>query len=349
MPGMDGLALLDELHARHVDASVILVTAVDEAGPAVAAMRSGATDYLTKPVDVDVLLLTIERAVKTRELVREAVTLRARNAKLAADAERNLRAREELLSVVAHDLRGPLSTIVLGSSEQMRHPGAAARNLEIVHRAATRMKRLVEDLLDVARIEAGSLVLEMADHDASHVLDDVANLVGPMATDRGVRLESVLRKDFVVRCAFERIVQVLANLASNAIRVTERGRRVVLAAERAGTVARFAVEDEGPGIAREHLAQIFVRGVRLPGARGGAAGLGLVIAKGIVEAHGGTIAVESALGAGSRFRFEIPLGGRESASWVVASSEERPIGRGEPSSTIVASCSAQDDVPMRRG
>lgn len=313
MPNVDGLGVVAELRARSIDVPVVLLTALDEAGSAVSAMRAGATDYLTKPVDAEVLLHAIERALETRALVREAAALRQRNEELVAEAERNLRAREELLAIAAHDLRGPLSTILAATSPAFSFEGKR----EIVGRAARRMLRLVEDLLDVARIEMGTFVIELLDHRASSLLEEMTAAVMPLAIQRGVRLETTIAKDFVVRCAFDRVVQVLVNLASNAIGVTPAGRRVTVSVERRRDAAWFDVRDEGPGIEPSAVSHVFERGWH--GAEGGlsGAGLGLTIAKGIVEAHGGTIDVDSEHGAGSSFHFEIPLHAANRSSWHV--------------------------------
>ena len=145
-------------------------------------------------------------------------------------------------------------------------------------------------------------------------------MLDPVANERGIHIAVTLR-DFTVRCASERIVQVLANLVSNALRVSPPDRPIRLRAEPRGEHAWFAVEDEGPGIPPEQLLLVFQRGWREDKTRREGAGLGLSIAKGIVEAHGGTLAVESRVGAGSTFHFTLPLRGPERAPWHLASSD----------------------------
>jgi two-component system, sensor histidine kinase and response regulator len=319
MPEMDGLTLLQELRGRRVEVPVILATAVNEVVPALAAVRAGAADYLTKPIDFDRLLLAIECALQARDLDREATALRAHNEALRAEAERNLRAREEFLSIVAHDIRGPLSTIILATGSPDPADGQGiAHKLKIVERAAQTITRLVEDLLDVARIQMGGLVFDLGSHRASLLLRDVVTSLEPTATRAGVHLETNIDEDFALCCAFDRIVQVLSNLASNAIHVTEPGRRVRLVAELRGEFARFAIEDQGPGIAPELIPHLFERGFHLDGERHRGTGLGLAIAKGIIEAHAGLIGVESTPGAGTAFYLELPLCGPERISWQVA-------------------------------
>ncbi|HEY6562490.1 MAG TPA: response regulator [Polyangiaceae bacterium] len=319
MTEMDGLTLLKELRGRKVDAPVIVATAVSDVGPAVAAVRAGAAEYLTKPIDFDRLLIAIEGALQARNVDREATALRAHNEALLAEAERNLRAREEFLSIVAHDIRGPLSTIL----QVTRLPEGAdgleiAHKLAIVERASQTAIRLVDDLLDAARIQMGGLVLELGSHRASLLLHDVVTRLEPTATRSGVHLDVSIDEDFALCCAFERIVQVLSNLASNAIHVTEPGRHVRLTAELHDELALFTVEDQGPGIAPELIPHLFERGVHSDRGKHRGTGLGLTIAKGIVEAHAGGIRVESTLGTGTSFYVELPLCGPERISWQVA-------------------------------
>lgn len=260
-------------------------------------MKAGASDYLTKPIDGEALVAALARVKRS--------------------PRQELLAREHLLSVVAHDLRAPLSIIALAASA-----GEAAldvpHRLDMIRRAATRMTKLVEDLLDVSRLETGSLALDLSPRRTREILDGVEEAIGPIAEANGVHLECESEDELEVTCALDRIVQVLVNLASNAVSVTPSGRRVVVRAMRRGGRARFEVEDEGPGIAHEHLPRIFERGFRLDTGRRRGAGLGLTIARGIVEAHGGTLGVESVVGRGSLFAFDVPLSGASRAAWRVA-------------------------------
>ncbi len=317
MPMIDGFDLLQELRGRGFDVPVIMVTGMNDVRSAVAAIRAGAADYLTKPIDGDALLFAVDRAIRTRDLVREAAALRQRNEQLVAEAERNVRAREELLSILVHDLRGPLATISLAATSESGREDPA-RALEIISRAATRMSRLVEDLLDVSRIETGGLMLDVASHRASNIVQEAIAVLEPMATANGVRLESAVAADFELTCSFERLVQALVNLGSNALDVVPGGRRVKLAAERRGDRARFEVEDDGPGIAPDHLARVFDRGWRKSTGRHRGAGMGLAIVKGIVEAHGGSIGIQSTVGLGTKFTIDVPLLAPEHAAWRVA-------------------------------
>ncbi len=316
MPGMSGIELLTELRSRGVEAPVILATANDDVASALAAIRAGAVDYLAKPIEAEVLLFAIQRALRTQDLAREAGELRVRNDALAAEAEKNLHAREELLAIVAHDLRGPLTTLMLAAGLcAPSDEGAVIKTLAMVTRAATRMSKLIEELLDVTRIEAGGLLLELDATRASLLLNEALSMVEPIAASSGIVVELSIVEDFPLRCAAARVIQVLVNLVSNAINASARGTTVKLTASQRGDRACFAVIDEGPGIPPESLTRIFQHGWRSSGGRRQGAGLGLAIAKGIVEAHAGTLTVESTVGMGTTFLIEIPVGGLATTTW----------------------------------
>lgn len=238
-------------------------------------------------------------------------------------AERAARARDELMAVVAHDLKNPLNTIQLalrvlldddGSSDQ-RFGGAQRRALErhavgAVQRAAERMSRLIHDLLEVARADAGRLWIQPAPTDPEVLLREALDAHCQLAAAKSITLEATADGTLPrVLADRERIAQVFSNLIGNALKFTPRGGRVSVRGWRATPGARFAVEDTGPGIPPDHQAHVFDRFWQATNALGMGTGLGLSIAKAIVEGHGGTIGVESTPGGGSRFEFSLPLAG----------------------------------------
>ncbi|MDB4942399.1 MAG: diguanylate cyclase domain [Labilithrix sp.] len=215
-------------------------------------------------------------------------------------------AREELLTIVAHDLRGPLSTLLLATHDA-GDLADAERRLTIARRAARRMSKLVEDLLDAARIEAGNLLLSLVPNRASAVLEELRAALAPIAEADGVELRISCVEDFELPCALDRLVQVLVNLGANAINFSRPGQEVRVTCTRTGSQACFTVEDDGPGIPRSHLGRVLHRGFRSNRGRRRGAGLGLAIARGLVEAHGGTLSVTSDIGQGATFRVSLDV------------------------------------------
>lgn len=245
------------------------------------------------------------------ELGRRAA-LAIENARLYDAAQQATLDRDEMLSVVAHDLRNPLSTIFMGSELLLEMVPESDQpvvhgQLEILRRAAERMNRLIQDLLDVRRLETGKLRLEPKAVPVSPVVREAVELLRPIATARSLQLSTEVHPGAPPMLAdVARIQQVLSNLVGNAIKFTPAGGQIWLRAEPKENSVQFAVVDTGPGIATDALPHIFGRfWQEKTGDRRGI-GLGLTIAKGIVEGHGGRIWVESQPGAGSSFYFTVP-------------------------------------------
>jgi PAS domain S-box-containing protein len=222
------------------------------------------------------------------------------------------RARDEMLGVVAHDLRNPLSAIAMCARVLAEDPpgdeGAKRELLETIQQSTQWMNRLIEDLLDVSTIERGKLSLDLRSEEPSQLVLQTLHMFEVEAKEQGIALETRLPTDIpLVGVDRARVVQVLSNLLRNAIKFTPRGGRIVIGAERRERDVQFSVADTGKGIPVEQQARVFERYWQSSvGARERGAGLGLSIAKGIVEAHGGRIRVHSVPGEGSEFTFTIP-------------------------------------------
>jgi PAS domain S-box-containing protein len=235
------------------------------------------------------------------------------NARLHSEARMAVRTRDEVLRIVAHDLRNPLNTIELATdlvreTRSAEMPEEARRQLEIIRRSAKRASRLIRDLLDVALVEAGRLTIERKPVASSGLLKEVMELHGALAQEKHLQLEaSVPRAAPCILADRERILQVFANLVGNAIKFTPQGGRILLAVEREENDARFSVSDTGPGISLEQQAHLFESFWQTPPSKGGGAGLGLSICKAIVEAHGGSIWLDRREGQGATVFFTIPL------------------------------------------
>lgn len=215
--------------------------------------------------------------------------------------------RDEVLAIVSHDLRNPLNTIHMASTVlRMGADEGVGRRLDAIDRAVKRADSMIRDLLEVAKVSGGSLSLSPASVPLSSLADDVEALFAPQAEAKSVHF-SVDACDGIAVLDRQRIVQVLANLIGNAIRHTPADGEVRVAMESADSAWRFRVCDTGPGIPPDQAPLLFEPFWQSRKARNkGGAGLGLAIARGIVEAHRGRIWVESEPGEGAQFVFMIP-------------------------------------------
>jgi signal transduction histidine kinase len=233
------------------------------------------------------------------------------NGRLYDNAQRAIRARDEVLAIVSHDLRNPLSTITLSASllldQQGERRAAGARFLEIIKRAAEQANHLIKDLLDISSIEAGHFSVKRLGENAGDLLEQAHEMLAPIAEEKHITLVTDVKGAGLFASAdVGQIQRVFSNLVGNAIKFTPPGGTITLHTEEVDGEIRFAVTDTGPGIPPEELPHIFDRYWQaMRGDRRGA-GLGLSIVRGIVEAHGGRIWVESKVGEGSTFIFTVP-------------------------------------------
>ncbi|HEV2722123.1 MAG TPA: HAMP domain-containing sensor histidine kinase [Thermoanaerobaculia bacterium] len=233
------------------------------------------------------------------------------NARLYLESQQAVRAREEVLAIVSHDLRNPLNAVTLAAQLMKMADGMPAEELEQVETielSAQRMRRLIEDLLDVTRLEGGKqLPIEPAPLDVKVLLDETYELFKVQAAASSIKLHCQLEGDVPqVYADHHRVGQVLSNLVGNSMKFTPAGGTITVCATGRDGQVLFIVSDSGSGIPQQNLKDIFnpywqaKRTARL------GAGLGLPIAKGIVESHGGKIWVESEPGKGTTFYFTLP-------------------------------------------
>ncbi|HVT07306.1 MAG TPA: ATP-binding protein [Polyangia bacterium] len=225
-------------------------------------------------------------------------------ARARADAAK--RARESLMELVIHDLRNPLTAIRVAaeSLEMDAQLEPARRRTIVITRAVARMEKLVRDLFEATQAERGDLRLSLQREDAQSIVQEVVEANAPVARERGVQLEPELPAEpIALTCDRGQVLRVLANLIGNAIRFTPEGGRITVRVQAEDRLARFSVADTGIGIAPQHLPLVFEQHWK---GGGTGAGLGLFIARTIVRAHGGEIAVQSTLGEGTVFWFTIP-------------------------------------------
>jgi signal transduction histidine kinase len=225
-----------------------------------------------------------------------------------------LTTREEFLAIVSHDLRNPLNHISMAAQNLFEEPGNQKEVKEIatsIKRSAGEMLRLIQDLLDIERIAIGKLILHYDKHDISEIIKEV---VGDFQGDAAAKEITLIGKPEPgcgeVVCDRSRVVQVLSNLIGNAIKFTPARGRIRVSCERTGPEnegVQVSVSDTGPGIAPEKIKTLFERFSQINSQDRRGIGLGLYIAKMMVEEHPGRIWVESKLGEGSTFHFTLPL------------------------------------------
>jgi signal transduction histidine kinase len=250
-----------------------------------------------------------------RELARR-VAIALDNALLYNASQEAIQAREHVLGVVSHDLRNPLGAIQLSTEAMKRRlhttlPEAGRMSFEAsiqkIENSCKRMRGLIEDVLNLAKLEAGSFHVEKKEVTTESLLTEAFDMLEPLALSKSIDLAAESSRDAcVVRCDPERIMQVFSNLVGNAIKFTPEHGRIRMRVESEPKAVVFTVEDNGPGISPEDLPHIFDRFWQANRASRQGAGLGLAIAQGIVEAHGGKTWVESTVGVGTRFSFTLP-------------------------------------------
>jgi signal transduction histidine kinase len=230
------------------------------------------------------------------------------NAILFAEAERARLAREELMAVVSHDLRNPLASIATGARLLERAPDGERtyKVARTIGRSAQRMERLTAALLDFAQMQAGHLDVHVDTVDAGTLIHDSLEDFEPVAEERKVSLQGE-GFEGSLRCDKDRVLQVLANLVGNALKFTPPGGHVDVRMKRSDKEALFSVSDTGPGIPPDQLGHVWELYWQAKQHAQGGVGLGLSIAKGLVEKQGGRIWVQSTLGQGTTFYFTLPL------------------------------------------
>jgi len=321
MPGMDGFEVARRLREMEAGAEVpiLFLTAIHrDEEYARRGYACGAADYITKPLDPEVLRARVRAFVdlfhqRDRLRVQQLTALLERERAARLDAEAANRSKDEFLATVSHELRTPL-TAILGWSMIARRsspPPEMGKVLGVIERSARSQLRIIEDLLDVARALGGNLRLEIGEARIADVIEAALMSVRPAAEAKGVTLEVHVDPSLgAIAADPERLQQIVWNLLSNAIKFTPGGGHVALSASRSESTIVIRVRDDGQGVDPQFLPHIFEPFRQADGSttrRHGGLGLGLAIVKQLVEAHGGTISARSdGEGKGTTFTVEIP-------------------------------------------
>jgi signal transduction histidine kinase/GGDEF domain-containing protein len=323
MPSVDGLQLITEISRSNPEILTVLMTGHGTIDSAIEAMKQGASDYLTKPLNIDELIVRLRKVLEEKQrfigLKSCIVDLEMANEELRkVDAMKS-----EFVSVASHELRTPLAAIknaiqlILSgktgeiNENQMKFLSMAERNIN-------RLTNILNNLLNLSKIESGKIELKFEQVSLKSIIELTVTSLKPQADGKSIAIEANLPDDLPpVYVDEDKIEQVLTNLIGNAIKFTpEQGNIRVIAnpfmEEREGGLSRkiaISVSDSGIGIPGEHLNSIFEKFFQVEGSlhrSAGGTGLGLAITRGLVEAHHGKIWVESEVGKGSTFTFTLP-------------------------------------------
>jgi signal transduction histidine kinase len=365
----DGLLLLEEVRRRTPLTITIVLTGFAAVESAIAALRQGAYDYLTKPCIIAELIHTVGRGIDHRRLMLAEREARASLEELNRELERRVeertaelqrvnrelteanRAKDIFLATLSHELRTPL-TPVLGWVNLLRSGGTndtamLSQGLDAIQRNAKLQARLVDDLLDISRVVSGKLRIDREPVNLSNIVESAAETVRADADARSVEFSvETPARPVVVHGAPVRLQQIVWNLLANAVKFTPKGGRVSARVRADGGDALVEVTDTGIGIAPDFLPNVFDRFRQADGSttrQYGGLGLGLAIVRALAELHGGWVRAESdGLGRGARFTFGLP----HAASVTELAEPEREEERDAPNVPVLVVDDSEETVEL---
>lgn len=316
MPGMDGLTICRMLRQERGtrELPVIMVTGRDSAEDIVAGLDAGANDYITKPIEVEILMARIRTQLRLKELQDELH-------RTIGELERLQQLRADFVAMITHDMKTPLTSIMGGSSMLLGEALGACPSPEFrtelarIFENGHKLTRLINDFLTFSRIEAGKLEILLEPVDLNLAILQAIAALKHQADIRRIAVEYESREGWPpVQGDGEQIDRALCNVLSNAIKFSPEGERVRVRLRKEKERFAVEIEDRGPGIASDMLPRLFDRYFRARAPRTvEGTGLGLSIVKSVVEAHGGSVAVRTAPGEGSCFTLYFPADSEKQA------------------------------------
>lgn len=321
MPRMDGLTLLSRIQDLDRSLRVVIVSAYGDMSNIRTAMNRGAYDFVTKPINLADLKVTIEKTWQEVQTAREADAARAQLAttRHELDVAQQMQAlKTRFFADLSHEFRTPLTLILGPLQDALRGAYGQAQHLPgemlpVMHKHAARLKHLIDQLLDLTKIEAGRMTLRASEHDASAFVCDLVQSFAPAAERKQINLQFSTTDEATTPLYFEpdKLEKIIANLLSNALKFTPAGGTIRVRVFPIGDAeVGIAVRDNGPGIPHEAQAHLFDRFYQIDGAstEQQGTGIGLALTKELVELHGGSITVESEPGFGATFTVCLPRG-----------------------------------------
>jgi signal transduction histidine kinase len=337
LPDAQGLAGIRRARVAAPDTPLVVLTGMDDEALAAQSLQEGAQDYL------------IKGQIETRGLLRAL--------RYAGERKRLERMKDEFVSTVSHELRTPLTSItgslgLLTSKAVGTLSGPAARLIEIAHSNSQRLVRLVNDILDIEKLESGHVVFNLRRVEVRPLVQEAVEALGELAQGLGVRIRIEAAPAVQeVRADTDRLAQVITNLLSNAVKFSPPNSEVVVTIENGDGLVRISVRDHGPGIAAEFKSHVFERFAQADATnarRKGGTGLGLSIVKEIVDRLAGEVGFDDAPGGGTIFHVELPIwvdrARAERVQAVSSKPSETLEGLTVVSSCLASACAAKETI-----
>jgi len=319
MPDMDGLQLVAEIAKSKPEILTVLMTGHGSIDSALEAMKRGASDYLTKPLNLEEMFVRLQKVLEEKQRFVKLKDFAAQLEKANQDLKRIDEMKSEFVSIASHELRTPLASIK--NAVQLILQGKTGeinenqkKFLSMADRNISRLTNILNDLLNLSRIESGKIEMKIEELDPRALIEFILSSLRPQADGKSAQLKIEIGKKLPsVYGDREKVEQILTNLVGNAIKFTPEGGEISVSAQpspRGGNKLAISVRDSGIGISEDQQEKIFEKFHQVEGSLHrsvSGTGLGLAITKGLVEAHHGEIWVESEIGKGSTFTFTLPI------------------------------------------
>ena len=328
MPKMDGLQLIAEIAKSKPEILTIMMTAHGTIDSALEAMKLGASDYITKPLNLDEMILRLRKVLREKQRFVRLKDFADQLERTNVELRKIDSMKSEFVAVASHELRTPLAAIknavqLMLSGETGEVNENQKKFLSMAERNINRLTNILTDLLDLSRIESGKIGLKFENIQLKDIIELAASSLRPHADVKSIQIDVQIPESLPpIYGDQEKIEQILTNLIGNAIKFTPDGGKILITAhlpshdlkEGYGQTVAISVKDSGIGIPAEHLDAVFQKFHQVEGSLHrsvSGTGLGLAITKGLVEAQQGKIVVESEMGKGSTFTFTLPVSQHE--------------------------------------
>ncbi len=316
MPGMHGLDLIKNLRKSGNDTPIIVLTGNKDVSIALTALKNGANEYVVKDENIgDTVSTAIESALERKRLIDQNAQLIIHLTQAKEEAEKANCAKSDFLAKMSHDLKTPLNGIMgfaqlLLTDEDEPPSEWYKESLEQISKAGNHLLELINQILDLAAIEAGKIKVVIEDINVIPIIKESLVLIKPTASKREIEIvERIGHESLFVAGDSLRVKQVLLNLLSNGVKYNSKGGTLTVTLEKTADKARIHVRDTGPGIPEDKMEDLFDSFNRLGAEKTGVegTGIGLNICKSFIDLMNGSLDIESKVGEGSCFSFSLPL------------------------------------------